>query len=369
MKKIRVMIVEDSPTVMEMLVHIINQDPRLEVAATARCGEKALKLIERVRPDVISMDIRLPGINGFETTQKIMQLCPTPIVVVSASVEKEDLKISMNALRAGALSVVEKPLNFSHESYNKLAQTICTQLAIMSEIKVVSQRRTRNLTMTNILGTSRAPETTHPSMPGRCKRKLPYQWVGIVASTGGPKALSEILAGLPLDFPLPIAVVQHIAPSFHDGFVSWLDSTTKLSVIMAKDPVIATPGNVYLSIADHHLVLQNHYVLSYNKPPVCRQRPSGNVLFESMARQFGPQAIGVLLTGMGEDGALGLKAIKDAGGYTIAQDKATSVVYGMPAAAVEIGAACESLPLDKITGRLRQLTAQIPQGMVKYENR
>jgi two-component system chemotaxis response regulator CheB len=339
------------------------------VAATVDCGEKALQIIERVTPDVISMDIRLPGINGFETTQKIMQLRPTPIVVVSASVEKEDLKISMNALRAGALSVVEKPLNFSHESYDKLAQTICTQLAIMSEVKVVSQRLARSLTMTNIFGSSRGSETPHPTIPDRGTGKRPYQWVGIVASTGGPKALSEILAGLPRNFPLPIAVVQHIAPSFHDGFVSWLDSTTELSVIMAKGPVIATAGNVYLSIADHHLVLQNHYALSYNGPPVCRQRPSGNVLFESMARQFGPRAIGVLLTGMGEDGALGLKAIKDAGGYTIAQDKATSVVYGMPAAAVEIGAACESLPLDKMTVRLQQLTTQIPQGMVRYENR
>ncbi len=355
MKKIRVMIVEDSPTVRELLIHIINQDPRLEVAASVESGEEAIHVIHNVQPDVISMDIRLPGMTGFEATQKIMRVRPTPIVVVSASVEKEDLKISMNALRAGALSVVEKPINFNQASYVQAADKICTQLAIMSEVKVVSQRFK---TDTVLPRHNSAPDSCRTLGQGNFKRTGSYTCLGLAASTGGPKALSEILGGLPRNFPLPIFVVQHITASFHDGFVSWLDSITPLSVVMTGSPMIPVPGKVYLPPADHHLILRNGHVLPMKTPSVCRQRPSGTVLFQSMAEQCGKNSIGVLLTGMGEDGARGLKALKDARGYTIAEAESTAVVYGMPAAAVKINAVCESLPLDKIPGRILELTAK-----------
>ncbi|MFH1156614.1 MAG: chemotaxis-specific protein-glutamate methyltransferase CheB [Pseudomonadota bacterium] len=356
------MIVEDSPTVRELIVHIVNQDPRLEVVAVADSGEKALQILDQIQPDVISMDIRLPGMTGFEATQKIMQIRPTPIVVVSASVEAEDLKISMNALRAGALSVVEKPTNFNQVSFHQIATKICTQLAIMSEVKVVSQRLNTGRNVPLMFSPDRQP----PLRDDRVKRVGTYKMLGLVASTGGPKALCEILRNLPLNFPLPIFVVQHITASFHDGFVSWLDSITRLSVMMVKAPRLPVPGDVYLAPADHHLIVQNGYVLPSISPPVCRQRPSGTVLFQSMAGQAGQSAIGVLLTGMGEDGASGLKAIRDAGGYTIAEDASSAVVYGMPAAAVELDAVSESLPLDKITFRILELAANTQNGVMTY---
>ena len=359
MKKIRVMIVEDSPTVREILVYIINQDPRLEVVGVAESGEKALEIVDRVRPDVISMDIRLPGINGFETTETIMKIRPTPIVVVSASGTSEDLEISMNSLKAGALSVVEKPVSSIQADYEKMADKICTQLAIMSEVKVVSQRLSakRPPALSRLASKPFAPNLKQPVPKG------PFKCLGLVASTGGPKALSIILGSLPHDFPLPIFVVQHITKMFHDGFARWLETVTPLPVVQVKSPMPAAPGTVYLSAVDHHLRLQHSVVQPDQGPLVCRQRPSGTVLFKSMAEQVGSHAIGVLLTGMGEDGAQGLKAIMDAGGYTIAEDESTSVVYGMPGAAVALGGACESLPLDKIAFRILDMVSQIKNGV------
>lgn len=365
MKKIRIMIVEDSPTVRELLVHIIGKDPRLEVAAAVDSGEKAMEIIDRVRPDVISMDIRLPGMDGFETTKKIMQTHPTPIVVVSASVEKEDLKISMNALKAGALSVVEKPVNINLPSFSLMAGTICTQLAIMSEVKVVSQRLNRGR-MSAYREKIPLKSNGITEKPDLAAHSGPFKWLGLVASTGGPKALSIILGSLPHDFPLPIFVVQHIADTFHDGFVRWLGTATPLPVVMVKSPLPAASGTVYLPPSDHHLRLQNGAVQPDHGPPVCRQRPSGTVLFKSMAAHMGSKVIGVLLTGMGDDGAEGLKAIKDAGGYTIVEDESTAVVYGMPAAAVALEAVCESLPLDKIASRILDIMARSQNGMKTY---
>jgi two-component system chemotaxis response regulator CheB len=304
--------------------------------------------------------------SGFDVTRKIMQTRPTPIVVVSASVEKEDLNISMNALRAGALSVVEKPVNFKQRAYEAMAHKICTQLAIMSEVKVVSQRRQIEvgLTRENAMLSQKPPHQSRlVNTTGR------YQWLGLVASTGGPKALSDILGCLPRDFPIPIFIVQHITESFHDGFVRWLDSITPLHVVKVENCIPAKPGKIYLPPSDHHLVLQNGHVLPGRGPHVCRQRPSGTVLFESMAEQQGQHAMGVLLTGMGEDGAKGLKAVKDAGGHTIVEDESTSVVYGMPAAAIAIDAACESLPLDRIAPRILTLLGEAKNGRMRHGNR
>ncbi len=355
MKKIRVMVVEDSPTVKELLVHLINLDPRLEVVAAVDSGEKALDILDKVRPEVISMDIRLPGMTGFEATRKIMSHRPTPIVVVSASIESQDLNISMNALKAGALSVVEKPVSVSRAAYHRQAEKICTQLAIMSEVKVVSQRRIRYPTHLEKSGGEKGKQS-------QTVRAIAFHWLGIVASTGGPNALSVILGSLPENYPLPVFVVQHITTGFHDGFISWLDTQTPLTVKRVDTSQIARPGVVYLAPADHHLIVEEHRVMPFQGPTVCRQRPSGTVLFESMAAAFKGTSIGVILTGMGEDGARGLKAVREAGGYTIAEDASTSVVYGMPAAAKEMGAVCEDLPLDRIAPRILSLTMDISKG-------
>jgi two-component system chemotaxis response regulator CheB len=355
MPKIRVLIVEDSAVVRRLLQHLIDRDPRLEVVAAVESAEEALHLLEWVAPDVISMDIRLPGMNGFEATQRIMAARPTPVVVVSASVEAEDLKISMNALRAGALSVVEKPVGLGHTDYDAIAQRICNQLVLMSQVKVIRQRIGRGLNFGPRQGTSQISEVSKDF--GSLRAIRPFRVLGVVTSTGGPNALAQLLGALPGDFPLPILLIQHITSCFLDGFVSWLASVCPLPVRLAREGEIATAGTVYLPPADHHLQIDGRRLRLDQGEPVCLQRPSGTVLFRSLARAAGTHALGVLLTGMGEDGAEGLQELRRAGGYTIAEDESTAVVYGMPAAAVRLGAVCESLPLPDIAPRVLELVA------------
>jgi two-component system chemotaxis response regulator CheB len=341
MKKIRVLIVEDSLVIRQFLEHIIARDPRLEIAGAVETAEEALQILDRVSPDVISMDIRLPGMNGFEATQRIMRERPTPIVVVSASVEREDLQITMNALRAGALTVLEKPSGVSSDEYEALAERLCTQLAIMSQVKVVRRR-------IDTLPVARREGRVAP-------RLASYRALGIVSSTGGPNALIQLLGGLGAGFPLPILVVQHIASSFLEGFASWLNDVCPFSVEIVRDRALTASGKVYLASQDHHLRAENGFVRLDRSLPVSAQRPSGTVLFESMAAAFGSQALGVLLTGMGDDGAEGLVRVRQSGGYTIAEDESTAVVYGMPAEAVRLGGVSESLPLPAIAPRILEL--------------
>jgi two-component system, chemotaxis family, protein-glutamate methylesterase/glutaminase len=353
MKKIRVLIVEDSPTMRELITHIISQDDRLEVAAAVESGEDAFRILEHVKPDVISLDIRLPGMNGFEFTRKIMSESPLPIVVVSASVEAEDLSISMNALRAGALTVVEKPMGLSDPAYAAFARHLCTQLTIMSEVNVIRQRLSRFIND----GDNFKPTSSRLLHPDRSPADA-YQALGIGVSTGGPVALARIMGNLPRNFPLPIFLVQHITPAFLPGFATWLGTVCPFNVTVLSKKESPTAGNVYLSPSDTHLVLDHGCIAFSNAEPVCYQRPSVNILFQSMAHYYSRRAIGLLLTGMGEDGAEGLKTIKDTGGYTIAEDESTAVVYGMPGAAVKMGAVCRSLPLGQIADELIQLAKQ-----------
>jgi two-component system chemotaxis response regulator CheB len=347
------MIVEDSRVVRDYLEHVIGRDRRLQVVAAVESAEEALKILARVSPDVISMDIRLPGMNGLEATRRIMAEQPTPIVVVAANVEAEDLKISISALRAGALAVVEKPVGPTHAEYEALADHLCTRLVIMSQVNVIRQRfqpRPRPAEATRRpRGTPRRPAT---------QIAKPIRMLGIVASTGGPQAVERLLRRLGPDFPVPIALVQHITASFHRAFVEWLDDVCPLPVMVAEAGTRPQPGRVYVAPADCHLRVGPERFQHDPGEPVSLQRPSGTVLFESMAESFGPQALGVLLTGMGDDGAVGLGAIRSAGGFTIAEDETTAVIYGMPAVAVRIGAVCDCLPLDEIGARVLELVAR-----------
>jgi two-component system chemotaxis response regulator CheB len=344
MRKIRVLIVEDSKVIREFLEYIIGQDPRLAVAGVAESAEEALRVLDKVAPDVISMDIRLPGMNGFEATKRIMSERPTPIVVVSASVEREDLRITMNALQAGALTVLEKPSGASSAGYAAMAERLCTQLAIMSQVKVVRRR----------VAAKPGPRVE----PGctQLRQIRDYAMLGIVSSTGGPNALMELLNGLGRDFPLSILLVQHIANSFLEGFAAWLQSVSPFAVEIVKGRVVAERGKIYLAAQEHHLRAEPNCLRVDTGEPVCAQRPSGTVLFRSMADSFGGRALGVLLTGMADDGAQGLLEIRRAGGYTIAEDESTAVVYGMPAEAVRLGAVIDSLPLPAIASRILELT-------------
>lgn len=352
--RVRVMLVEDSRVVRELLTHIVSRDSRLEVVAAAASGEEALASLASARPDVISMDIRLPGIDGLETTRRIMAERPTPIVVIADSVEDSSLRISMNALRAGALSVVEKPVATTHAGYDAVAERICTQLRIMAEVPVIRRRP---------IGTEWAGRSTSPPAPVPQAARFDRATVlAIAASTGGPPALARVLGGLPEDFPLPVLLVQHMGAAFMEGFASWLNGVVPMPVAVARDGERMEAGRVYVAPGDRHLELgSGGFLRLVDSAPVGGQRPAATVLFRSVARQAGAGGIGVLLTGMGEDGALGLLDMRQAGAATTAEHESTAVVYGMPAAAVRLSAAGSVLPLERIAGHI--LRTAMPEGL------
>ncbi|MBP0491327.1 chemotaxis-specific protein-glutamate methyltransferase CheB [Roseomonas indoligenes] len=347
------MIVEDSLVVRQLLSHIVSRDPRLQLAAAVPSAEEALAEIARVRPDVISMDIRLPGIDGLEATRRIMAEHPTPIVVIADAVEERGLRISMNALRAGALTVVEKPLGPGREGWERAAEGICTQLYIMSQVPVIRRRA----------GSLSAPLPTprhFAPLPAPAQPAL----VGIGASTGGPPALARVLGALPADFPVPVLVVQHMGAPFMEGFAAWLDGLVAPRVTLAQDRILPRAGHVYVAPGDRHLGITAGGLMQVSEaPPVGGQRPAADVLFQTMARNLGPRGMGILLTGMGEDGARGLTALRNAGGLTLAEDETTAVVYGMPAAAVRLGGVSSLLPLDLIGPRLAKAAGGTETGV------
>jgi two-component system, chemotaxis family, protein-glutamate methylesterase/glutaminase len=342
MKPIRVLIVEDSAVVREHLRRIISADERFEVVGMAATGEEAVGVVEQLAPDVITMDIQLPGIQGLDATRQIMSLRPTPIVIVSG-VEGAEANLSMQALRAGALAVIEKPVAATHAGFETIAARLRTQLAIMSEVKVVKRRE---------FGSSAG----RPAIEAPCNSSTTaYRILALAASTGGPNALLQVLNGLGPSFALPVAIVQHMTPAFVPGFAEWLGNVTARPVTLVSDPVELSPGAVYVAAPGFHLAVKQPVAFGDPRPPLGGHRPSGNVLFASVARAFGPAAIGVILTGMGDDGAAGLAEMRRQGAFTIAEDQSSAVVYGMPAAAAKLRAVCESHPLDEIAGRIHDL--------------
>jgi two-component system chemotaxis response regulator CheB len=347
MKKIRVMIVEDSPVVSALLEHTIASDARLEVCSMVSTAEDALRRLDQISPDVIAMDIRLPRMDGLEATRRIMSRKPVPIVVVAASTESGKWNtVAMEALRAGALAVLEKPSGITSADYATLSDRLCTQLAIMSQVRLVRQHGDGASTQRNgYFGTSGDGGVRDFTM------------LGIACSTGGPNALVQLLGGLGPSFPLPILLVQHMTPNFLPGFADWLEDVCPFPVTLVEDGDTPEAGVLYMAPAEKHLRLKGHRLRLDDGDLVSYQRPSGTVLFESMARDLGARALGALLTGMGDDGALGLLDIRRYGGYTIAEDESTAVVYGMPGSAVRLGAVCESLPLPSIAGRILELVS------------
>jgi two-component system chemotaxis response regulator CheB len=304
-------------------------------------AEDALRIIHRVAPDVVSLDIRLPGMQGVEATRRIMTERPTPIVVVSGASDSAETNPAMEALKAGAVSVVEKPAATTHQDYAALAGHLCTQLAIMSEVKVVRQRAIAAKPRTSGKGRS--------AVPGA------YRVLGIAASTGGPSALMEVLGRLGAAFPLPVVVVQHMTPAFVEGFGAWLGTVAPMPVRIVHELMALQPGTVYLAPAGKHIAADANWVWPQDGLPISNHKPSATVLFSSLARNTGGTSIGVLLTGMGDDGAEGLMRLREAGGFTIAEDESSAVVWGMPGVAAQMGAATEVVPLGGIGPRILEL--------------
>jgi two-component system chemotaxis response regulator CheB len=332
---------------------VLATDPDLEVVGEAGNGKEAIERCHSLRPDVVTMDMILPVMSGLGATEHIMAHCPTPILVVSSSMNRGELFKTYEALAAGAVDVMEKPRG--GEASGAWERQFVATVKLVSRIRVVTHLRARLSGVGRPRVESRPTALPVPSGPGPS-----YEIVMIGASTGGPAAILEILHALPSPFPLPILFVLHISEPFGAAFAEWLDGQTGIRVSYAKDgDVVSTrTGMVTMAPPESHLIVRNGRLRLTQDPARHSCRPSVDTLFESAAREYGPLAIACLLTGMGRDGAAGLLEVRRAGGLTIAQDEETSVVYGMPREAVILGAVDRELPLSGIGPALSALAAQ-----------
>lgn len=346
---IRVLVVDDSAVQREFLAHILSSNPDIQVIGTAKDGVDALRAVEREKPDVITMDINMPRMDGFEAARRIMETYPTPIVIVCGSWDIQEVATTFHALEAGALVVLPRPAGFGSPDHQATAGELIQTVKLVSEVKVV--RRWAHLRRSSTSQITPAVEDV-----GYRLEAARVQLIAIGASTGGPVVLRTILASLPADFPIPIMVVQHMAAGFISGFVEWLAQTTSLEVQIAADREALLPGHIYVAPDGYHMkaLIGGRVALTLDEPEN-GLRPSVSYLFRSIAKLYGPRAIGVLLTGMGKDGAKELKLMKDRGAVTIVQDEPSSVVYGMPGEAVRLGAATYTFPPRQIAAVLAGL--------------
>lgn len=326
----RVLVADDSPTLRRALRALLSADPRLTVVGEAGDGEEAVSLARRLRPDLITIDVLMPKVDGLRATERIMAEAPTRIVVVSQlAATQEDLAV--RSLAAGALALIAKPQVLAASDLEKWGEQVRETVRLMSEVPVVTRH---------------APHVEPPPPPAalpappvdRAPRPGPLKAFGLVATTGGPQVLAEILSSLPRGLPIPLLVAQHIAEGFGPGLVRWFADVSQLAVGVAVHGARAQAGHVYLAPDGCDLELGAGEVL-LARAASSHHRPSGDALLCSLARSLGPRAGGIVLSGMGEDGARGLLALRRAGGLTFAQDEGSSVVWGMPRAAVQLGAA------------------------------
>jgi two-component system chemotaxis response regulator CheB len=335
--RIRVLVADDSPTARQLLASLLSADPRIEIIGVAHSGGEAVAMARELRPDVAVLDIHMPDIDGVEATRRIMAEVPTPVVIVSASVDVRDLTIAFEAERAGAVAAQPKPVGPHSEAFERDAAQLVLTIKLMAGLKVVRRVAPRG-------AGARAADLDR------------VQLVAIVCSTGGPPALARIVARLGREFPTPLVCVQHISQGWTTGLATWLATLSTLAVKVAEDGERLRPGTLYLAPDDRHLVVSGRdFVRLRQDPPVAGFRPSGTPLFESVARAFGSDALGIMLTGMGDDGVAGMRALHAAGGFCVAQDNDSSVVWGMPGAVVAAGVAHEVRSLDEIVELLDRL--------------
>ena len=359
---IRVLVVEDSATMRHALREALAADPDLQVVGEALDGGQAVEMVDQLRPDVITMDMMLPTMSGLVATEHIMAEFPTPILVVS-SADRQELFSTYNALAAGAVDVLEKPRG--DDSDAGWARRLCSTIRLVSRIRVITHPRAR------LDGRSRgAPEPaeqvvapTGPLRPPSRAGEPPFKVVALGASTGGPGALTDLLRALPVGFVTPVLCVQHIAASepFAVAFSDWLAGQTGRNVSYAREGALVSTlaGRILLAPPDRHLFVRDGALRLSDAPPRHSCRPSVDVLFESVAAEYGPAAAGCLLTGMGRDGAVGLLQMRARGGHTYAQDEASCVVYGMPREAALLGAAAFIMPPSRIAARLAETASGV----------
>ncbi len=342
---IKVLVAEDSPTIRAFLTAILESEPDITVVAAVSDGAAAVEAVQRLRPDVVTMDIHMPGLDGFSATREIMETVPVPIVIVSGAVQDE-VAATFKAVEAGALAFIRRPAGLGHDDHEQEADALVTSVRLMSEVKVVRRWKRPPAIVQRM--------AAHPPAEGTDERA---RVVAIGASTGGPLALQTLLGALPMNFPLPVLVVQHIATGFVQGFADWLASGCALPVTVARHGEEVRPGHVYVAPDDRHLGVDTVGRIHLDDGPLeAGLRPAVGYMFRSVAAHYGARAIGVLLTGMGADGADGLCLLRTLGAVTIAQDAASSVVHGMPGVAIERGGAMHVLTPAAIAGKLVELT-------------
>ena len=345
---IRVLVVEDSSSVREFLIHVLDSAPGIQVIGTARNGREAVAAVREKKPDIVTMDIHMPEMDGFEATRTIMETQPVPIIIVSGSASAGEVAMNFKAIEAGALAVLARPRGMGHSDYETTVRELVQNVRLMSEVKVVRR-------WPQVKKEIPAP----PPVDGLKKDISGIRAVAIGASTGGPLALQTILSGMPGNFPVPLMIVQHIASGFLEGFVHWLNQSSSLPLEIAAEGDCILPGHVYVAPEDYHMKVNDRDCITLSRAePIDGLRPAVSFLFESVARVYRQNAIGVLLTGMGKDGALELKMMKENGAVTIAQDEASSIVHGMPGEAIRLNGATYILPPDKIAARLMSLVEQ-----------
>jgi two-component system, chemotaxis family, protein-glutamate methylesterase/glutaminase len=325
-----------------MLEWIFGNDPAFELAGIASDGIEAVDAAARLSPDVITMDIQMPRMDGLEATRRIMETKPTPIVILSGNLDAEEVASSFRAMEAGALVAIAKPRGVAHPEYEADVVNLVRIVKLMAEIKVVKR-------WPRVAKGEPQPLWQAAAEPAQTNHLV----VAIGSSTGGPMAINTILSGLPPGFPLPVLIVQHMAPGFIQGFADWLNITSRLPVHVALQGERILPGHVYIA-PDGFQMLAKHggRISLIRSAPENGQCPSASALFRSVATVYGGKAVGIILTGMGIDGARELKLMKDRGAVTIAQDRESSVIFGMPGEAVNLDAAGYVLTPDGIVGYL-----------------
>lgn len=350
---IRVLIVDDSPVACEHLKYILTLDESIDVVAIAKDGKTAIELAAQLKPNLITMDIHMPGIDGFEATRKIMETDPIPIIIVTGSWHPDEMATSFRAVEAGAVALVKRPVGPSHPDFDEEASNLIQMVKTVSEVRLVKRRR-RNVIPVE---TVRVRTQTESVQMG----DTTVQLIAMGASTGGPPVLQAILSELPRDFPAAVLIVQHIAPGFLSGFIGWLSNTSNLPITIAAQGEQIKSGHIYIAPDHFHMtVTATGQIQLTSNPPEYGVRPAVSYLFRSVAEYYGNRAVGVLLTGMGRDGAQELALMKEKGAVTIAQDEESSIVHGMPGEAIRLGAVSYVLSPFRIADALKKIVKNFP---------
>ncbi|MBA3707253.1 MAG: chemotaxis-specific protein-glutamate methyltransferase CheB [Planctomycetes bacterium] len=350
---LRVVVIEDSMTIRRYIQRTLSRTGDIEVVGEAEDGKTGIELCRRRRPDVITLDLVLPSMSGISVTEYLMAYQPTPILIVSASSNRDEAHKTYDALAAGAVDVLEKtPVSGAEGAWE---EKLVAAVRMVARIKVMTHSRGRFRVVPTMPPKARSRPRTDGPIDGRIDGALSV--VAFGASTGGPGAISQILVSLCHPFPLPVLVVQHLSPMFSYAYAEWLDRQSPHRVAYVRDgePLAEAHGRVILALPDKHLVVRDGRVWALAGAERNFCRPSVDILFESLADEMGPATVAALLTGMGRDGAEGLLRVRRAGGKTFAQDEASSTVYGMPREAAVLGAADAVLPLVNIGPAISEL--------------